>query len=404
MSRTAADPVEKKSPGILARIAIAVVSLVATVLVAEGTARLLLPVQQIVEVEAVTPRSSRPGPLEEKEQEHGIDVVIDRSGDHGVRLFPGVRATIHDHTLSNRDVVIETNSLGLRHPELGPKSDDEFRVLVLGDSITFADYVPFEETYTALLERRLSDRQPGVRVINAGLPGVGTSDELYHYLEICDAVDADLVLVGMYLNDSQTTGRFYARSLSQPYASSRFLSWLANRIEALRISLWSDDEIPEIDPDWREEFRRGRQLKTGDMWNDQDAHDFEVYNAYRDFGIAWNPKSWVILERIVRALALSARQRGAEIAVFLFPVHFQATGNLDDLRPQKSFAAMCNAIDIPCLDLVPALRADWRVVQEKLYFDHCHLTTHGNGVTADAVAAWLDAEGLIPRANPNTVR
>lgn len=397
MSRAAGGPDPRNSHGVVAKVALAVVSLLATVLVAEGVARLLLPVQQMVEVEAVTTRSSRPGPVKETEQEQNIDVVIDRTGDHGVRLYPGVRATIHDHTLSHRDVVIETNSLGLRHPELGDKPDDEFRVLVLGDSITFGDYVPFEETYAALLERRLDGRYPRVRVINAGLPGVGTSDQLYHYLEICDAVDADLVLVGMYLNDSQVTGRFYARTLSEPYASSRFLSWLANRVEALRISLWSDDDIPEIDPEWKEEFRDGRQLKTGDMWDDQDAHDYEVYNAYRDFGIAWNPQSWVILERIVNALVLSARQRGAEVAVFLFPVHFQATGMLDDLRPQKSFAAMCDAVDIPCLDLVPALRADWRAAQEKLYFDHCHLTTRGNTVAADALAEWLDAEGLVPR-------
>ena len=397
MSHSADGPDHRNSPGVVAKIVLAVVSVAATVLVAEGVARLLLPVQQVVEVEAVTTRSSRPGPVKETEEKHGINVVIDRTGDHGVRLFPGVRATIHDHTLSHRDVVIETNSLGLRHPELGEKPDDEFRVLVLGDSITFGDYVPFVETYTALLESRLGGRKTRVRVINAGLPGVGTSDELYHYLEIRDAVDADLVLVGMYLNDSQTTGRFYARSLSQPYASSRFLSWLANRVEVLRIRLWSDDELPELDSEWKEEFRRGRELKTGDMWNDQDAHDYEVYNAYRDFGIAWNPQSWIILERIVRALVLSAQQRGQETAVFLFPVHFQATGDLNDLQPQRSFAAMCDAIDIPCLDLVPALRADWRANQEKLYFDHCHMTTRGNNVAADALAEWLDAEGLVPR-------
>ncbi len=274
----------------------------------------MLPVQQVVEVEAAAPRQSRPGPVEEREQTRGIDVLIDRSGDHGVRLHPGIRATIHNHDLSRRDVVIETNSLGLRAPELGPKTDDEFRVLVLGDSITFGDYVPFEETYTALLEKLFAGRQPRVRVINAGLPGAGTSDELYHYLEICDSVDADLVLIGMYLNDAQHSGRYYARSLSQPYASSRFLSWFANRVEVLRISLWSDDVVPEIDPDWREEFRAGRELGTGDMWNDQNAVDFEVYNAHGDFGLAWNPQSWVVLERIIGVIALNARQRGEGIA------------------------------------------------------------------------------------------
>jgi len=387
----------KRPPKIWSKIGLAMLSLVATVLLAEGIARLLLPVQQVVEVEPSTIMRSRPGPVEEREQEHGIDVLIDWSGHQGVRLYPGVRATIHNHTLSHRDVVIETNSLGLRHPELGPKSDDEFRVLALGDSITFGDYVPIEETYTAQLESRLDGRRPRVTVINAGLPGANTSDELYHYLEIRDAVDADLVLVGMYLNDAQNSSRFYARSLPEPFASSRFLSWLVNRVEGLRLRLWSDEVIPEIDPGWREEFRGGRRLKTGDMWNDRDAFDYEIYNASMDFGLAWNPQSWVILERIIRTLTLAARQRDQEIAAFLFPVHIQVKGNLEDFRPQASFAAMCDSIDLPCFDLVQALRADWQANHTKLYYDHCHLTPRGNAVVAAALAEWLDEEHLTPR-------
>ena len=394
----AADGLKRKSPPkIWAKIGLSILSLVATVLLAEGAARLLLPVQQIVEVEPSTTRHSRPGAVEEREQERGIDVLIDWSGQEGVRLFPGVRATIHNHTLSHRDVVIETNSLGLRSPELGPKSDDEFRVLVLGDSITFGDYVPFEETYTAQLESRLDGRRPRVTVINAGLPGAGASDELYHYLEICDAVDADLILVGMYLNDSQSGGRFYARSLPEPYASSRFLSWLVNRIEVLRISLWSDEIIPEIDPGWREDFRGDRKLKTGDMWNDRDAFDYEIYNASMDFGVAWNPQSWAILERVIRTLALAARQREQIIAAFLFPVHIQVKGTVENFGPQRSFAAMCESIDLPCFDLVQALRVDWQANDAELYFDHCHLTPHGNTVVAAALVEWLDEERLIPR-------
>jgi lysophospholipase L1-like esterase len=397
MSNVADGLIRKRSRKVWAKIVLAVLSLVATVLLAEGVARLLLPVQQLVEVESSTTRRSRPGPVEEREQERGIDVLIDWSGHEGVRLHPAVRATIHNHTLSHRDVVIETNSLGLRHPELGRKSDDEFRVLVLGDSITFGDYVPFEETYTAQLESRLDGSRPRVTVINAGLPGAGASDELYHYLEICDAVDADLILVGMYLNDAQSGGRFYARSLPEPYASSRFLSWLVNRVEVLRISLWSDEVIPEIDPGWREDFQGDRRLRTGDMWNDQDAFDFEIYNASMDFGIAWNPQSWVILERIMRTLTLAARQREQKIAAFLFPVHIQVKGTVEDFGPQRSFAAMCESIDLPCFDLVQALRVDWQADQTKLYFDHCHLTPHGNTVVAAALAEWLDEEHLIPR-------
>lgn len=396
MSQTAEGPPKRKSPGIPAKIAVSVVSLGATLLVAEGAARLFLPAQQVVEVESAVTRSSLPGTVAEKEQERGIDVLLDWSGQHGIRLNPGVRATIHNHSLSHNDVVIETNSLGLRHPELGPKSDDEFRILVLGDSITFGDYVAFDETYPALLERRLEGRRPQVTVINAGLPGASTSNELFHYLEIADAVDPDLVLVGMYLNDSQNSGRFYARSLREPYASSRLLTFLANRIEVLRLDMWSDEVIPEIDPAWHEEFRGDRRLRTGDMWNDKDSFDYEIYNAHKDFGLAWNPDSWTILERIMSTFSTAAQQNGHPFAVFLLPIHIQVKGMVEDFYPQQNFVTMCEYLELTCLDLVPSLRADWQAHQTELYFDHCHMTPHGNSVVADALVEWLDEEHLVP--------
>ncbi len=396
MRRTVDGAHTRRSPGILAKIAVAVVSLGATLLLAEGAARLFLPAQQVVEVESVTTRSSHPGAVEEKEQERGIDVLLDWSGQHGIRLHPGVRATVHNHTLSHNDVVIQTNSLGLRHPELGPKSADEFRVLVLGDSITFGDYLAFEETYPALLARRLEGRQQRMTIINGGLPGASTSNELYLYLEIADAVDPDLVLVGMYLNDSQNSNRFYARSLREPYASSRLLTFLANRVEVLRLEMWSEEAAPEIDPEWREQFQGGRRLRTGDMWNDRDSFDFEIFNAHKDFGLAWNPDTWTILERIVRVFSAVARQNGDEFALFLLPVHIQVKGTVENFLPQQNFVTMCEFLDLTCLDLVPALRADWQARETELYFDHCHMTAHGNRVVADALVEWLDEVHLVP--------
>jgi len=375
---------------------LAVASLAFALLAAEGIARLLLPPPQLVEVEPAAIRRSGDGPTEEREQRSGIDVLLDWSGPHGVRLTPNVRATIRSHRVSGRDVVIETNSLGLRHPELEPKQADEFRVLVLGDSITLGDYLPFDETYPAALAQRLAGRVPRVVVINAGLPGASTSDELYHYLEVRDAVDPDLVLLGMYLNDAQSSHHFYARSLPAPYASSSFLSWLVNRVELLRLELWRDETVPEIDPDWREHFRNGRHLQTGDMYHSRDAFEFEIYNASRDFGLAWYPPSWDLLERVTRTLSLAARQRGQPVAAYLFPVHIQVKGTVDDDRPQVNFQRMCRSLGLPCLDLLPVLRSDWHDTGRDPFYDHCHLRTHANVVVANALAEWLDREGLVP--------
>ena len=59
----------------------------------------------------------------------------------GKRITPNLDTVIRAHPISGRDVGVRTNRLGLRGPEVGPKRDGELRVLVLGDSITFADYV-----------------------------------------------------------------------------------------------------------------------------------------------------------------------------------------------------------------------------------------------------------------------
>jgi hypothetical protein len=200
----------------------------------------------------------------------------------------------------------------------------------------------------------------------------------------------------MYLNDAQSSHHFYARSLSAPYASSRFLSWAVNRIELARHELWRDETVPEIDPGWREEFRRGRQLTSGDMYHVRDAFDFEIYNAHRDFGLAWYGSSWDLLERVTRTLSLAARERGHALALCLFPVHIQVKGTVNDDRPQTSFKRMCRSLDLPCLDLLPVLRTHWHDTGRDPYYDHCHLRTHANAVVADALAEWLDQEGLVP--------
>lgn len=389
--------VSRRLRGLSVRVALAVGSLAITLAAMEVAARLVLPRPQVVELEPVAPLEVQPGPVEDREQDQGIDVLLDWSGQHGVRLRPNTRATIHDHLLSHRDVVIETDSLGLRHPELEPKRKGDFRVLVMGDSITFGDYVPFGETYPALLHERLaSDGIDHLEVINAGLPGASTADEFHHYLEIRDAVQPDLVLVGMYLNDAQNSNQFYARSLPRPWSSSRFLAWVASRFERLRLKLMEDVVPPELDPDWGERFRAGRDLRSGYMFRDPAAFDFEIYNARNDFGLAWNPQAWRALRPIVRVWSLAAAERGERFTMCLLPVHLQILGTVPDDRPQREFSAMCHDLDLPCLDLRPPLREAWQRDRRTLYYDHCHMTPEGNRVVAGAIADWLRRSGLVP--------
>lgn len=67
------------------------------------------------------------------------------------------------------------NSRGLRGPE-----PDVFRpkVLFVGDSFTFGEGVAYEDTFTALVERKLASAGgPQPQAICAGVPGYGTAEE-----------------------------------------------------------------------------------------------------------------------------------------------------------------------------------------------------------------------------------
>ena len=148
-------------------------SLAASLAVCEITARIFLPAPQRVKLEKVERPDWAKFTPKETTEEKSIDSVVLFGGPHGVRLRPNTVGTIRHHALSGLDVVIRVNSVGLRYDELGSKAPDEFRVLVLGDSITFGDFLPEAETWTRRMEALTKGRPKTIRFVNAGLPGAG---------------------------------------------------------------------------------------------------------------------------------------------------------------------------------------------------------------------------------------
>ncbi len=102
-------------------------------------------------------------------------------------------------------VPVHINSLELRDPreyELA-KRLNTFRILVLGDSVTFGHGSVYEHTYPYMTEQRLKAWRPDVdwQVWNAAVPGYNTSQELAQLLEVGDRFRPDLVVVGFFGND-----------------------------------------------------------------------------------------------------------------------------------------------------------------------------------------------------------
>ncbi len=102
-------------------------------------------------------------------------------------------------------VPVRINNLGFRDPRdyLLVKTPSTFRILFLGDSVTFGHSSVYEHTYPYLLEQRLRQWRPDVdwQVWNAAVPGYNTSQELAHLKEIGPQFHPDLVIVGFFEND-----------------------------------------------------------------------------------------------------------------------------------------------------------------------------------------------------------
>ncbi len=95
-----------------------------------------------------------------------------------------------------------TNSWGFRGPEW-EAAEDAIVVVALGDSYTFGYGVAFEDAYPSVLETRRNLREPArpVQVVNLGIPGYDTAQQIATLREFGPRVDPDVVLLGYVLND-----------------------------------------------------------------------------------------------------------------------------------------------------------------------------------------------------------
>lgn len=103
---------------------------------------------------------------------------------------------------------IYNNRLGFRSHDVSPKQKDTFRILALGDSITWGAGIAVEQRYTNLIEQRLNrDFAPRRFEVHnfavSGGPMVQHAQILERYVDI---VQPDLILVGFCYNDADTKG------------------------------------------------------------------------------------------------------------------------------------------------------------------------------------------------------
>lgn len=108
------------------------------------------------------------------------------------------------------NVLVTYNERGLRDRPILPKAEGEYRILALGDSVTFGLGVDQDKTFAVRLESLLRGRlHRPVRVINSGVGGYNTVQELSYFKQEEANLQPDLVLLTYVPNDIEEKKRPY---------------------------------------------------------------------------------------------------------------------------------------------------------------------------------------------------
>lgn len=314
-----------------------------------------------------------------------------RETDKGKRLVRNANVLILNHSLSGRDIPIKTNGQGFRYDTLGPKKlDGEYRILFLGDSVTLNNYLPEEETFTGIAERLL--RQDGltdVKLINASVEDIGLSEEIEILKEEGLSIHPDLVVVDFYLNDSRPPWGF-DEELGHPgffRRQSFALEWAYQRFQ---LSRWYQQTGRE-----RMRWING-QYQFRNWQTDEGEFRSLVDLAADDWGAAWQPDSWKIVEKKLTELSRLSLQYGFSVILIAFPVKFQVKTVFVVNQPQAQLKRLAENYGFRFLDLLPALRsvnlmddAMGAPDRQELFLDQAHLSTYGNKIVGLKIASFL---------------
>ncbi|MBN1270312.1 MAG: hypothetical protein JXB04_12045 [Kiritimatiellae bacterium] len=96
---------------------------------------------------------------------------------------------------------VSINSMGMRGPEYDLERPGVFKVLLLGDSFTFGYGTDQANTFSARLEDLLNETGVEAYVLNTGVTGWGTVQELLYARDHLEEFDPDVIVLTFCEND-----------------------------------------------------------------------------------------------------------------------------------------------------------------------------------------------------------
>jgi lysophospholipase L1-like esterase len=298
-------------------------------------------------------------------------------------------------------VPVRINNLGMRGADTTvAKPPGVFRILGVGDSITFGYGVEYDKTFLQVLERRLNSESAGkvrYEVLNAGIPMTGLDYYTHVIEEETPRLQPDLILVCMALNDIDPTlgpepkepapQRGASRSVNQFFLTHSYLynalfvpvKSLLYKLNILKLKDNDGFGFLAIEPPSAEQ-QQARSMMTLYLAR------LAGYAEARKVPLA------VVVFPVEVQLSAEARRTYAE------KLHLEFGPEASEGLPQKWVQEVGQKDGFPVLDLLPALRSldhDQAFLRNRsISVDPVHPSVEGNRVVGEAIAGFLRDQGL----------
>lgn len=300
----------------------------------------------------------------------------------GWRGVPGASMV---HSGPEWRVEVKMNGKGFRSKEEEyARASGKKRIVVLGDSYALGYGVSEEAGFASQLDRILGG---DVEVVNLGMSGYSTDQELLLLEREGVRYDPDLVIVAVYLNDVYDN---LIRYYNEWYGKPRFV---IDRRGELRLT---GVPVPRFEgPSSLIVFIRRSCCSLHDLVSvGRDFKRLEWFSLFdRRFAAAGR---WEVTERLLEEIARVADSHGASMLLVAIPMVEQidaqagrhpgiAARDFDLEGPQEHLRRFAAGAGIEMIDLLPLLRREAR--SRPLYFraDN-HWNEEGHRIAAEAIA------------------
>jgi lysophospholipase L1-like esterase len=262
-------------------------------------------------------------------------------------------------------ILIQHNDLGFRDVEFPiQKPAGEFRVLAIGDSLTYGSGVLREDAWPEVLERRIASTGRPTQVINCGFAGGNAPAQYANWLDSDGLLLApDLVVIGLSLND-------LGNGNDVPMLCYQGVTSVGCPIALI-------DQFATVYVNWRAA-----------------AHPVDYVQVVRA-----HPETWTATQAGLKRMQARLQERSIPYVVAILPMF---SGLENEPNPYAGLhrlaSEFCREAGIPHVDLLDTV-AGRRSEDLWVHPTDQHPTPEGHRLLAEGLYRYLIAQGLVAKGS-----